>query len=155
MRVEFINPFLDAMVGLLSTMGKDDAHPGKPFLKKDSVSKGDVTGLIGLTGGPVKGSLAISFSEATIIEITSNMLGETITQLDSTATDMVGEITNMVCGGAKRTLSEMGYEFDLAIPGTISGKGHTINHHTKGQTIILPFTITSGDFFVEICFEDQ
>ncbi len=153
MRVEFINPFLSAMVDVLSTMGKVDAKAGKPFLKKERISKGDVTGIIGLTGGPVKGSLAISFSEATILEITSNMLGEKVTELDATVADMVGEITNMVCGGAKRSLSEMGYEFDLSIPGTIVGKGHTINHNTKGQTIILPFTIPKGQFFVEICFE--
>lgn len=153
MRAEFINPFLDAILDVLSTMAQIQATPGKPSLKKERASKGDVSGLIGLTGNQMKGSLAISFTEPVILKIAENMLGEKIDSVNDTITDLVGEITNMVTGGAKRTLSEMGYDFDLAIPGVVSGRQHTITHRTSGQTILLPFKTDQGDFFVEICFE--
>ncbi len=82
------------------------------------------------------------------------MLGEEIHSVNDIVTDLVGEITNIVTGGAKRSLSEMGYDFDLAIPGVVAGKNHIITHMTKGQTIVLPFHTEQGDFFVEICFEE-
>ncbi|MBF0564139.1 MAG: chemotaxis protein CheX, partial [Nitrospirae bacterium] len=65
----------------------------------------------------------------------------------------VGEITNMVTGGAKKILAERGYKFEMAIPTTIVGKNHVITHKTRGPIVIVPFKTTFGDFFVEVCFE--
>ena len=153
MKAEFINPFLNAILDVLSKMAQIEATPGKPYLKKERTSMGDVSGLIGLTGNQMKGSLAISFTEPVIFQVAENMLGEKVNSINDVVTDLVGEITNMVTGGAKRTLSEMGYDFDLAIPGVVAGKDHIITHKTHGQTIILPFRTDKGEFFVEICFE--
>jgi len=155
MKAEFVNPFLNAILDVLSTMAHVEAKPGKIALKKNTKARGDVSGLIGLAGKEAKGSLAITFTESVILDITCKMLGESVDSIDETVTDMVGEITNMVTGGAKRTFSEMGYDFDLAIPGVISGKSHTINHQTNGKTIVLPFNTPKGEFFVEICFEEH
>ncbi|MCW8848212.1 MAG: chemotaxis protein CheX [Sedimenticola sp.] len=154
MKAEFVNPFLNSILDVLSTMAQIQATPGKPYVKSERASMGDVSGLIGLAGNQMKGSLAISFTEPVIFQVAKNMLGEEVNTVDDIVTDLVGEITNIVTGGAKRTLSEMGYDFDLAIPGVIAGKNHIITHMTKGQTIVLPFHTEQGDFFVEICFEE-
>jgi len=153
MNVEFINPFLKAIVNVLSTMAQIDTQPGKPCLKRHKLGEGDVTGMIGLVGPQAKGSLAISFSESCILAVASNMFGEDLQQLDGTIADLVGEITNMVTGGAKRELAEKGYKFEMAIPTTIMGKGHTISHKTHGPVMIIPFETDSGDFFIEVCFD--
>ncbi len=153
MNVEFVNPFLNAILNVLSTMATLEAKPGKPALKKGSVAKGDVTGLIGMIGDKAKGSLAITFTEPVALEITRRMLGEAPAAIDDTVIDLVGEITNMVCGGAKSALGEKGYNFDLAIPGMIAGKNHTVTHKSKGPTVLVPFATDYGEFFVEVAFE--
>ncbi len=149
----FINPFLDAIINVLETMAQTTAKAQKPFVKKDKVSLGIVTGVIGMAGEQTKGSMAISFSEGAILHIATNMLGETLSEVDATVIDLVGEITNMVTGGAKRILSEKGYKFDLAIPIMISGEDHKIIHKTNGPILIIPFDTEAGDFVVEVCFE--
>jgi len=154
MNVEFINPFLESLLNVLSTMAQQDARAGRPMIKQDDVANGDVTGLIGMTGAQARGSLAVTFSEAAILEISSKMLGEESTEIDSTVTDLVGEITNMVTGGAKRILADKGYHFDLAIPAVVSGKNHKIIHKSHGPKVIVPFTVAAGTLYVEICFED-
>ncbi|MES9871756.1 MAG: chemotaxis protein CheX [Candidatus Sedimenticola sp. 20ELBAFRAG] len=154
MRAEFINPFLHSIVDVLSTMARMDVTPGAPRLKNGNIAKGDVTGLIGLAGNRAKGSLAITFTEPVILEVTARMLGEEIFHINETVTDCVGEITNIVTGGAKRSLSENGYDFDLAIPGVVAGKDHIISHGPTGKTILMPFETASGEFFVEICFAE-
>jgi chemotaxis protein CheX len=154
MNVEFINPFLQSILNVLTTMATMDATPGKPAVKGNQVARGDVTGLIGMASDKARGTLAISFTEPVILEITKRMLGEELTCIDDTVTDMVGEITNIVTGGAKKVLSEKGYKFDMAIPSVVSGKGHVISHKSKAPTVILPFSTEAGDFFIEICFEE-
>ncbi len=153
MDVEFINPFLTATTNVLTTMAKLDAKPGSVELKKTNIAHGDVTGLIGMIGDKVKGSFSISFTEAAILDITQRMIGEKVTTIDDTVTDMAGELTNMATGGAKKLLAEKGHDFDMAIPVVISGNNHAIIHKSKGPIIILPFTTNSGDFFIEVSFE--
>ncbi len=130
------------------------AEPGKPEIKKTNIAKGDVTGLIGMASEQAKGTLAITFTEPVILDIAKRMLHEEFQTVDSTVTDLVGEITNMVTGGAKRILSEQGYRFDMAIPSVVAGKGHTIRHKSKAPIIMVPFNTEAGSFFVEVCFED-
>ncbi|MBF0564249.1 MAG: chemotaxis protein CheX [Nitrospirae bacterium] len=153
MNAEFINPFLVSIVNVLLTMAQVVATPGKPLLKTFDLAKGDVTGIIGMAGEKTRGSLAITFTEESILHIASQMLGEKIETMDETISDMVGEITNMVTGGAKKILSEKGYKFELAIPSMIVGKNHVISHKTNGPIVIVPFKTGNGDFFIEVCFE--
>jgi chemotaxis protein CheX len=153
MKVEFINPFLDAVLNVLSTMAQTEASPENPFVKDHDGAMGDVTGMIGMVGEQTRGSMAISFTESAILHVASQMLGEKLERIDETVSDMVGEITNMVTGGAKKLLAEQGYTFDMAIPTTVVGKNHTIRHKTVGPAVIVPFKTSAGNFFIEICFE--
>ena len=154
MNVEFINPFINALRNVLATMAQTELEPGKPAKKKDSVARGDVSGLIGMVGPQVKGSLSITFEEALALDIMEKMLGERPASIDNEVTDMVGEITNMICGGAKNELADKGYEFGMATPAVVSGKDHSISHQVDGPKIILPFTAPQGKAYMEICFDE-
>ena len=153
--VDFINPFLESLLNVLSTMAQTEATHSKPSIKTSSIAKGDVTGIIGLVGNKVIGSLSITFTEAAILDITNKMLGESITKIDETVTDLVGEVTNMVTGGAKRLLADMGHDFDMATPTVIAGANHEIHHQCQGRIIQIPFKSKNGAFFVEISFEER
>jgi chemotaxis protein CheX len=153
MKVEFINPFLDSIVNVLETMANVKAVPGKPQRKDEDIANGDVTGIIGMASAQTKGSLSITFTSAAIFDIAKRMLGEDVHEINNTVTDLVGEITNMVTGGAKRALADLGYDFDMAIPAVVAGKNHRITHKSKGLIIMVPFSIIAGKFFVEVCFE--
>ena len=153
MKAEYINPFLTSMVDVIKTMAQIDLTPGAPSKKQESTASGDVSGVIGMVGNEVKGSLAITIEESLVLQIYSNMLGEKAEKIDDQVTDMVGEITNMVCGGAKRILAENGYDFDLATPTVISGSSHSIHHKVDGLKLLMPFSADSGKAYIEICFD--
>ena len=150
MDIKFINPFLVGTVNVLKTMAFVDPKPGKPYLKKDNVAVGDISGIIGLTGS-AKGSMALSFSEKCIIKIVSNMLGEEHTAIDKDIEDAVGEITNMISGNARKLLEAEGYTITAAIPTVVSGRNHKIKHVLGGSSIIIPFEIDGEPFVVDIC----
>jgi chemotaxis protein CheX len=152
MDVKLINPFINATLHVLETMAFMTVKPGKPYLKRDNVAKGDVTGVIGLTG-VANGTISVTFQERCILSIVSNMLGEKMVQLNEDIADAVGELTNMVSGQARRELEEIGRVFRAAIPSVIMGKSHSITHYTNGPRIAIPFYTDSGDFTIEVCFE--
>ena len=154
MDVKFINPFLTATVNVLKTMAFVEPKPGKPFIKKDRVALGDVTGIIGLSGD-VEGTLSITFEEETIKHILSNMFGEDVKEINDEVRDGVGELTNMICGDARKLLQQMGINISASIPSIVSGKDHTIQHITAGPVIALPFSTEAGKFIVEFTFKKK
>lgn len=153
MNAEFVNPFIAGLLNVMETMAQTKLTPGKPKRKEDEVAKGDISGLIGMVGPQVKGSLSITFDENLALTIMERMVGERPESLDAEVGDMVGEVTNMICGNAKRDLSEKGYDFGMATPVVVSGKDHTISHQVDGPKIILPFLCDDGQAYLEICFD--
>ncbi len=155
MNVAFVNPFLSSFINVIKTMAQLELTPGKPKAKasQDTMARGDVSGLIGMVGSQTKGSLSISFEEGLALEIMRRMLGEAPDSVNEEVSDMVGEITNMVTGGAKRLLGEKGYDFDMATPMVVSGPSHTITHKADGTTVAMPFETEFGKATIELCFD--
>ncbi len=130
--------------------------PNGPKLKTSDLPPGDITGLIPMSSPKATGTLAVSFSEKVILHIDENMLGEKFEAINDEVADLVGELTNMVTGGAKQMLESKGYDFDMATPTVITGKGQKISHvNQSGGVVIIPFSTEVGDFYVEICFKSR
>lgn len=152
MKAEFLNPFLQATVNVLSTMAMLSPKPGKPQIKESDVAVGDITGIIGLTGHS-EGSLAVSFSEACALKIVENMIGEKYTEMNEEVADAVGELTNMISGDARSQLQKLGFDFTSAIPTVVRGKDHTVRHVAQGgTTLMIPFSTDYGNFYIEATF---
>ncbi len=152
MDVKLVNPFINATISVLETMAFVSVEAGKPYLKKDNVAVGDVSGVLGLTG-VANGTISVTFEEKCILTVVSNMFGETMSELNSEIADAVGELTNMISGQARRELEEMGKVFKAAIPSVVTGRNHSIRHYSEGPKIAIPFSTDGGEFTIEVCFE--
>ena len=149
MKAEFINPFINSTVNVLKTMAQLEPVPGKPYVKADKLSWGVLSGIIGLAGDKATGNMVISFDESCILRIVSNMLMEEFTEITDDVVDAVGEITNMISGGAKKELSEMGMAFDMAIPVIMKGQHIELTQITKAPIVVVPFETSAGKLVVE------
>jgi len=152
MDANLINPFLESTLHVLKTIARIDAEKGKPYLKKDNIARGDVSGVIGLAGD-MNGIISVTFTEKCILYIVTGMFGEEVKKLNEEIGDAVGEIANMISGQARQKLEALGTNLQAAIPSVVMGKDHTISHMTKQPIIALPFSTKGGDFTIEICFE--
>lgn len=152
---EFVNPFLEGTLKVLQVQAQVDCVSGKISLK-DAKTKysADISGVIAIVSDSFTGSVIISFPAETFLGIMSNMLGETYMEVNQDILDGAGEITNMIFGHAKVVLNEKGYGIKMAIPSVISGKDHSHSGPSKGTSVIVPFTSSAGEFFVEICLKD-
>ena len=149
MDAQLINPFVSATVVVLKTMAQTEPVVGKPGMKKDQLSWGEVTGLIGMAGDGVTGNMIISFDEPSILGIVSKMLMEEFVEINQDVIDAVGEITNMIVGGAKNSLQELGYNIHMATPIVIKGKNVELNQLGKAPALTIPFTTDVGSFVLE------
>lgn len=154
MDIKLAKPFIKATVDVLSTMAMITPTPGKPYVKKDTVAHGDVSGIIGITGER-NGTISVTFSKKCALAIVKNMLGDDIGDILNDVKDAVGELTNMISGQARRGLSEMGYVFQSATPSVIMGDKHSISHVTGGPIMAVPFTTEHGEFTVEVSFDSD
>ncbi len=153
MDILIINALLDSLMKIFSTMVGVTPVPGVPIPKNDDISLGDVSGIMVMEADKTKGSMAISFSTGAIAKVAHKMLGDNLKQIDDTARDLTGEMTNMLVGGAKSILAERGYMFDMSSPEIVSGKKHKIEHKYDGQTVVLPFRLEKDQFYLEINFQ--
>ncbi|EPR43788.1 putative chemotaxis phosphatase, CheX [Desulfovibrio sp. X2] len=151
--VNFINPFLSAVLNVLATMAQVVALPGKPYINTKGLAVGDVTGLIGVTGYTT-GTISVTLSKGAILAIVNNMLMESYTDINADIADAVGELTNMIAGQARAKLSEQGMSFSASTPSVVVGMGHKIQHVAKAPILAIPFTTDHGNLVIEVCFAD-
>lgn len=154
MNVEFINPFINATINALSTMASVMPKRGAPFVKAGDEAGGDISAVIGLTG-EANGWVAICFKKEAAIKIVSNMLGEKKTFIDADVRDAVGEIVNMIAGGAKGEFAQKNLTFKIAIPTVIIGESHILSQKKDAACIVVPFQIENSSFFIEVCLVQE
>ena len=149
MDVRYINPFIEQALNVLKMMAQTEAFHGTPSVKTDNSTWGVVTGLIGLAGDNVTGNLIISFDEPCILAIVNKMLMETYTEINDQIVDAVGEMTNMIAGGAKSKLAEEGFSINMATPAMLVGKSIKIAQLTTTPILTIPFETNEGKFVIE------
>jgi chemotaxis protein CheX len=151
MNVEYINPFITSTLQTLEVMAATLPKRGDLFVKTNDQAKGDISGVIGLAG-EATGSVAVTFPASLAQRIYSQMVGEEATHLSDEVRDAVGELVNMIAGGAKALLAQQGCSFRIAIPSIVVGEGHTIQHKGGGPCLVVPFSLEDETFFLEVSF---
>jgi chemotaxis protein CheX len=133
----------------LSVMTMTSVVKGVPRKGADLKIRGEVVGIIGLSGPNSSGVLIISFEQSSIFEMLENMLGERYSTLSAEVLDAIGEMTNIVCGDLKRRLSELGYQISMASPTVVRGADAQLSQENRSEFISIPFSTSSGRFVVE------
>jgi len=152
--VDFVNPFLAAVVEVLEVMTEIKATPGKPYLKKQRLAAGEISGVIGITSATTKGSLSVTFSEKCATAVVSGMLKEEVHDIE-TLRDGVGELTSIISGHARKGLAHRNVRFHSSLPSVISGKKHMVKHLAVGPVLAIPFETAYGVVTVEVCFTSK
>lgn len=145
MKAEYINPFVTSTMTVFGTMLGMKPIKKDLYIKKKKISTHEISGFIGLAGH-MNGSVTLSFSQNVALLIAETFLGESKTDLDDDVVDVIGEMVNMVAGGAKKEFVEQGKPFKISIPSIITGKGHMLGVSTKNPCFGVTFEL-DGDFF--------
>lgn len=153
MDAALVNPFIEGTLHILDTTAFVKVKPEVPFLKKNRIAQGDISGIIEVSGD-LTGSAAITFSEKSILGIVSAMFGEEMTEINEEITDAVGEISNMVAGHVTTKIAELGKKVKVKFKEIKTGDDNVIDHIDGVEHVLsIPFRTTKGKVILEICYQ--
>lgn len=147
MNVEFINPFLTSATAAFETMLNCKLDRGTPYVKNCSHPEHEVSGVIGLSG-KARGTVVLSLSREAALCITEALLEERPSEINGDVTDAVGELTNIIAGGAKAQLDHL--DLSVGLPTVVTGKSHCVEFPKKITPISIPFDCKWGRVTVEV-----
>lgn len=153
MKVEYINPFIESVNELFSTMLNAKATRGEIGICKGGGTAREIMALIGLSG-EARGTVALSFPSGTALGMVSRLIGQETHVMDETVSDAVAEMVNIVAGAAKAKLSAgTGAPIELSLPTVVRGNSYTVDYPTKVVWLEVPFTSEFGPFSLRVTFE--
>ncbi len=150
MGVKYINPFINALTHTMVTMLGKAPERQMLAIKTSNVAYGDISAIIGFAGEVVQGSIALSFPEKMALFIYRQMIGEVVTRINKDIEDIVGELANIVAGGAKTELENAKLIIHNSIPSVIVGKNHIIAHKGSIPFVLIPFQWENFGFVMEV-----
>lgn len=150
MESQFIIPFVQAVKNVLGTMLKTSVSFGKPRLKDNGHQTHAVSAIISYTGS-VTGSVVLSVPEATAVALVKRFTGMEMAPDNPDFADAVGELTNMIAGGAKAAFNRD----DVAIgcPSVVIGRDHQIYQRKDQPIIVIPCQCDAGAFDTEVALK--
>ncbi len=153
MRVEYINPFIESVYDLFSTMLGAKAERGEIGVTHTAANPRDIMALIGLSG-PVRGMVALAFPVNTALNIVNRLLGTESRIIDDTVSDAIAEIVNIVAGSAKARMNS-GEEsvIDLSLPTIVRGNSFSIDYPSKSTWLEVSFQSDLGSFTLRVTFQ--
>jgi len=143
----YIIPFVKSVQNVFETMLQLPVQIGQPELKHPGDTGHDVSAIIGMSGD-VDGSVVLSFPTATAERVVSIFTGSEIDAGHEDFADAVGELVNMVSGGAKAQFS--GKEVSISCPSVVIGESHQVYGRKDVVAISIPCESDCGEFNVEV-----
>ncbi len=152
MKVEYINPFITSTTAAFSTMLGIELARGNIAIKQGSQPHHEINGIIDLSGKAV-GVVVLSVDREVALSVTEKMLGNRPFEIDANVTDAIGEMANIVAGGAKAHLDK--YELSVSLPTVVVGRSHSIEFPAKVTPISIPFDSQWGPLVIEVGLVEQ
>ncbi len=147
MDVRYVNPFVKSICNTFEMMAGTTVAIGKPMLKENEGPSSDVSSIIGFSGD-ASGSVVLNFNFDTAAKIATAFAGIEIDQDHADFADALGELANMVAGGAKAQFE--GLNISISLPSVIVGSNHCVSASQNTPRIIIPCKTDVGEFKVEL-----
>lgn len=157
MRIEYINPFIEATFEVLSEILRtDNIKRGELFLKKSITPSHSVSIITGITG-PANGRVIIDMEEPTALKILQAMTSSSfnsISEIGEYEKSALSELGNMITGNAIAKLYKKGFTFVLTPPTVITGKDYDIDT-PQIETLVVPIILPIGQIEINIALKES
>jgi chemotaxis protein CheX len=147
----YVLPFVDSVSNVFETMLQMPVSVGEPTLKPQDTPAADVSGIIGMTGD-VDGTVVLGFPIPTAERAVAVFTGMEIAADHEDFADAIGELVNMISGGAKAKF--VGKHADISCPSVVIGAGHSVFGRKCVKSIRIPCSCDLGDFHVDVAIRD-
>lgn len=153
MKVEFINPFIQATTGVLMTLTNIEFITGKPYIKASPYNAKDLVIIVGITG-EIRGQAVISMDLGLAKNMASMMMmGMPVEDLDELSKSALSELGNMIMGNSATLLFNSGINVDITPPTLMVGEKLSISSGSM-RTVCVPLTADIGEIVLDISVKE-
>ena len=145
----YIMPFVKSVQNVFETMLQLPVQVSAPELKTGSPTY-DVSAIIAMSGD-VDGSVVLSFPTATAERAIALFSGRPLASGSPDFADAVGELVNMISGGAKAQFP--GKQVSISCPSVVVGHDHIVQGQKDAVCILIPCACDCGEFAIEVRFK--
>jgi len=153
MRIEYIDPFVEAAHEILDSVLESGAKKGELYLKESSTPILGVAILVGLAGD-VRGRILLDMTRETAMKISDAMNGEQTGEFNALAKSTITEIGNMIGGLAITKLSNIGFQFHMSPPSLLTGENMEITSPSI-ETVIVPIETEFGTVELNVAVKER
>jgi len=148
MKMELIQPFINAADAVLSQGLKSPMVMGNLTMEQEAYRRKGVAALIELSGD-IEGRVIFDLAPKTAAQVASHFAGTELPESDDLVLEAVCELANQVIGNAVATLNDQGFHFRVHPPELhTSEQGPTSTEDT--EALVLCFETASGNVFMNI-----
>lgn len=152
--MDFTDKIIDATREIFETMIMVDVTPGEALSEHVSKFKFSLSAMVGFAGFK-QGNLAIHVPDKVAKGLTGDFLGVEVDEINEDVQDAMGELANMLAGSLKPFIANDGGKVDLSLPSVVHGEEYTLTVINKADWIIVPFSVSHGDFLVGLELKKQ
>ncbi len=150
-----IDPFIDATANVFKVLLQTHLEPVEKIDAASAEGGRHSTAIIGLRG-IVLWTLTISFPEKTGRIITQKLLQTDGPVSKVEISDALGEVANIIAGGAKVELARThGEDICLSLPTVITGQDYCLEHPKDSKTSEVRFQTALGEFTIGITVSNK
>ncbi len=154
MKVEYINPFLEAGTEVLRLTTGMEVQRGKPALDDGNFCAPEVCVVLGIVGD-MKGQVIYGVTLPTALGIAGKMMGGMeVKELDEMSKSAIAELGNMITGNAASRFERISFNLNISPPTVMVGQSVVISWPMH-RALVVPLHTDVGDMIVWVCMEEE
>ena len=143
----YIMPFVKSVQNVFEMMLQLPVTVQSPQIKRSPNPGHDVSGIIGLSGDVV-GTVVLAFPNETAERVVTLFCGQKLDVDSPDFADAVGELVNMVSGGAKALFKDR--KCSISCPSVVVGGNHSVSVPSDTVTVMIPCDTDCGPLTLEV-----
>jgi chemotaxis protein CheX len=148
MRMELIQPFIDAADSVFSETLQAPAKIGDLSMGENAYRRKGVAALIAIKGD-IEGRVILDISPEVAIKIAGQLAGMEVQPTDQVVRETVCELANMVIGNSVTLLNDQGFRFKV-FPPEIHVNEEGLVNSVDTEALVLCLETPCGDIFLNI-----
>ncbi len=153
MKVQYINPFIDAAGRVIEMVLGMAPSKGQLSMLPSVFTSQQCNVITGVTG-QVQGQVIYGMSLITADKVASAMLGQPVRTFDQLAASAIAELGNMITGNASVLLSEAGFACDITPPSIV--RGTNVKMSTLAiPALVVPLCMELGEIELMVCLKER
>jgi chemotaxis protein CheX len=148
MKIELIQPFINAADAVLAETLKSPTRIGDVTMEEEAYRRKGVASLVTIKGD-IEGRIIFDIDSPTAAKVASYLAGSPVPESDEVARETVCELANMVIGSAVTALNDQGFRFKI-YPPVVHAEELGEKSSEEQEALVMCFDTESGHVFMNI-----